>query len=58
MNKRYGTTGHRTKWLGHSTRVRVKYDEHQEFHIVEDQYRARGYQLPFDQLPWRNDTDV
>ena len=33
--------------------VRVKYDEHQELDVPEDRYRARGYQSPFDQLPWK-----
>jgi hypothetical protein len=39
--------------LQHS--VRVKYDEHQEFDMAEDRYRARGYQPPFDELPWRDE---
>lgn len=36
--------------------VRVKYDEHQELDISEDRYRARGYQPPFDQLPWKDES--
>jgi hypothetical protein len=41
--------------------VRVKYDEHQEFDMPEldmpeDRYRARGYQPPFDQLPWKDEA--
>ena len=35
--------------------VRVKYDEHQELDVAEDRYRARGYQPPFDKLPWEDD---
>jgi hypothetical protein len=35
--------------------VRVKYDEHQELDVPEDRYRARGYQSPFDQLPWKDE---
>ena len=46
----YGTAWHlqRTLWMG-----RVKYDEHQELDMAEDRYRARGYQPPFDELPWK-----
>jgi hypothetical protein len=33
----------------------VKYDEHQELDVAEDRNRARGYQPPFDQLPWKDD---
>jgi hypothetical protein len=36
--------------------VRVKYDEHQELDISEDRYRARSYQPPFDQLPWKDES--
>ncbi len=36
--------------------VRVKYDEHQELDVAEDRYRARGYQPPFDELPWKDDS--
>jgi hypothetical protein len=32
--------------------ARVKYDEHQELDVSERLYRARGYQPPFDELPW------
>jgi hypothetical protein len=32
-----------------------KYDEHKEFDVPEDRYRARGYQPPFDQLPWKDE---
>jgi hypothetical protein len=35
--------------------VRVKYDEDQELDVAEDRYPARGYQPPFDQLPWKDD---
>jgi hypothetical protein len=38
--------------------VRVKYDdEHQELDVAEDRYRARGYQPPFDQLPWKDEVE-
>jgi hypothetical protein len=33
----------------------VKYDKHQELDMAENSYRARGYQPPFDQLPWKGD---
>jgi hypothetical protein len=33
--------------------VRVKYDEHQEIDLPVDRYRERGYQPPFDELPWK-----
>jgi hypothetical protein len=32
----------------------VKYDEHQEPDVPGDRYRNRGYQPPFDQLPWKD----
>ena len=35
----------------------VKYDEHQELDVSEDRYRARGYQPPFEQLPWKDEAD-
>jgi hypothetical protein len=35
--------------------VRVKYDERQELDLAEDRYRERGYQPPFDKLPWKDD---
>jgi hypothetical protein len=33
--------------------VRVKYDERQELDVPVDHYRERGYQPPFDELPWK-----
>jgi hypothetical protein len=36
--------------------VRVKYDVGQELDMSEDRYRARGYQPPFDQLPWKDES--
>ena len=36
--------------------VHVKYDEHQELDVPEDRYRARDYQPPFDQLPWKDES--
>jgi hypothetical protein len=41
------------KGWGNQDSARVKYDEHQELDVPEDRYRARGYQPPFDQLPWK-----
>jgi hypothetical protein len=35
----------------------VKYDEHQELDVSEDRYRERGYQPPFDQLPWKGEVE-
>jgi hypothetical protein len=37
--------------------VRVKYDVGQELDMPEDRYRARGYQPPFDQLPWKDEGE-
>ena len=34
----------------------VKYDERQELDVSEDRYRARGYQPPFEQLPWKDEA--
>jgi hypothetical protein len=34
----------------------VKYDEAQELDVSEDRYRARGYQPPFEQLPWKDEA--
>jgi len=44
----------RNGW-GNQHSVRVKYDEHQELDVSEDRYRARCYQPPFDQLPWKDE---
>jgi hypothetical protein len=35
--------------------VHVKYDVGEELDMPEDRYRARGYQPPFDQLPWKDE---
>ena len=35
--------------------VHVKYDVGEELDMPEDRYRARSYQPPFDQLPWKDD---
>jgi len=43
----------RNGWVSQHS-VRVKYDEHQELDVAEDRYRARGYQPPFDKLPWKD----
>ena len=45
----------RNGW-GNKHCVRVKYDEHQELDVPEDRYRARGYQPPFDELPWKDEA--
>jgi hypothetical protein len=37
--------------------VHVKYDEHQELDLSEERYRARGYQPPFEQLPWKDEAE-
>jgi hypothetical protein len=44
----------RNGW-GEQHSVRVKYDERQELDLSEDRYRDRGYQPPFDELPWKDD---
>jgi len=44
------------KGWGNQDSARVKYDEHQELDVPEDRYRARGYQPPFDQLPWKEES--
>ena len=44
----------RNGW-GEQHSVRVKYDERQELDLPEDRYRDRGYQPPFDELPWKDD---
>ena len=43
------------KGWGDQDSARVKYDEHQELDLPEDRYRNRGYQPPFDQLPWKDE---
>jgi hypothetical protein len=45
----------RNGW-GNQHSVRVKYDERQELDVAEDRYRARGYQPPFDKLPWKDES--
>ena len=50
----HGLYRERKGW-GTQHSVRVKYDEHQELDVAEDRYRARGYQPPFDQLPWKGE---
>jgi hypothetical protein len=44
----------RNGW-GNQHSAHVKYDEAQELDVPEDRYRARGYQPPFDQLPWKDE---
>jgi len=43
----------RKGWGGQDS-ARVKYDEHQELDLPEDRCHDRGYQPPFDQLPWKD----
>jgi hypothetical protein len=33
-----------------------KYDERQELDLPEDRYRERGYQPPFNELPWLDEA--
>jgi hypothetical protein len=47
----------RNGW-GNQHSAHVKYDEHQELDLPEDRYRARGYQPPFDQLPWKDEAET
>ena len=49
----HGIYRERNGW-GTQHSARVKYDEHQELDMAEDRYRARGYQPPFDELPWKD----
>lgn len=44
----------RNSWHGQDS-AHVKYDEHQELDLPEDRYRERGYQPPFEDLPWKED---
>jgi len=46
----------RNGW-GDQHSVRVRYDEHQELDLAESRYRERGYKPPFDELPWKNETE-
>ncbi len=43
------------KGWGTQDSARVKYDEHQELDLSEATYRARDYQPPFDELPWKDE---
>ena len=45
----------RNGW-GNQHSAHVKYDEGQELDVPEDRYRARGYQPPFDELPWKDEA--
>jgi len=44
-------------WNGWGTQhsVHVKYNEGEELDMPQDRYSERGYQPPFDQLPWKDD---
>ena len=46
----------RNGWGNNQNSAHVKYDEHQELDVPEDRYRARGYQPPFDELPWNDEA--
>jgi hypothetical protein len=50
----HGIYRERNGW-GNQHCARVQYDEHKEFDVPEDRYRARGYQPPFDQLPGKDE---
>jgi hypothetical protein len=39
-------------WAKNEHSARVKDDEHLELDVSESLYRAKGYQPPFDELPW------
>ncbi len=47
----------RNGWGGKQDSARVKYDEGQELDLPEDRYRARCYQPPFEQLPWKDEVE-
>ena len=47
----------RNGWDDTQHSAHVKYDEHQELDLAEERYRARGYQPPFDQLPWKDEIE-
>ncbi len=49
-----GVYKERNGW-GTQHSVHVKYDVGEELDMSEDRYRARGYQPPFDQLPWKDE---
>jgi hypothetical protein len=55
LMKPRGIYRERNGWHGQHC-VRVKYDERQELDVPEDRYRERGYQPPFDELPWKDDA--
>jgi hypothetical protein len=54
LMKPRGLYRERNGW-GNQDSARVKYDEHQELDVSEDTYRARNYQPPFDELPWKDE---
>jgi hypothetical protein len=54
LMKPRGLYRERNGW-GNQDSARVKYDEHQELDVSEDTYRARDYQPPFDELPWKDE---
>jgi len=45
------------KGWGSQDSAHVKYDERQELDLPEDRYRDRGYQPPFDELPWKDEAN-
>ncbi|MGH6672823.1 MAG: hypothetical protein ACRECV_12735 [Xanthobacteraceae bacterium] len=49
-----GVYRERNGW-GAQDSARVKYDEAQELDLSEERYRHRGYQPPFEQLPWKDE---
>ena len=53
MESPRGIYKERNGWVTQHS-AHVKYDEHQELDVSEERYRERGYQPPFDQLPWKD----
>ncbi len=51
-----GVYRERNGW-GDQHSARVIYDEHQELDMSEGRYRERGYKPPFDELPWKEETE-
>jgi hypothetical protein len=43
------------KGWGTQDSAHVKYDVAQELDLSEERYRDRGYQPPFEQLPWKEE---
>lgn len=50
-----GTGCYRTKGIGEATDTAWVTDRSIAFDIGEQLYRWRGYQPPFDELPWKSE---